>query len=108
MKEIEPSASQFPRHELAIRRLYARDATFREICEDYDQALCALRYRRSAASSSGPRVEQYRELVNELEGEISKILEGSEESASGWKTAEAEPWSHAVCRVSHTGEGWRR
>ena len=35
--------------------------------EDYDEALRALRYWQSAASSSDPRIEQYRELVNELE-----------------------------------------
>jgi hypothetical protein len=81
--QITAVVSRFPRHELAIRRLYSRDATFREICEDYDEALRALRYWQSAASSSDPRIEQYRELVNELEGEISNVLEGSERSASG-------------------------
>jgi hypothetical protein len=75
--------SRFPRHELAIRRLYTCDATFREICADYDQALRALRYWQSAATSSDPRIAQYHELVNELESEISNILEGCERSASG-------------------------
>ena len=81
--QITAVVSRFPRHELAIRRLYSRDATFREICEDYDEALRALRYWQSAASSSDPRIEQYRELVNELEEEISNVLEGSKRSASG-------------------------
>jgi hypothetical protein len=75
--------SRFPRHELAIRRLYARDAAFREICEDYSEALRALRYWQTAASSSDPRIEQYRELVSELESEISNLLEGSKRSTSG-------------------------
>jgi hypothetical protein len=41
--------------------------------------LRALRYWQSAASSSNPRIEQYRELVSELESEISGLLEGSED-----------------------------
>jgi hypothetical protein len=81
VKEIEPVASRFPEHELAIRRLYTCDATFRSICEDYSEALRALRYWQSAASSSDPRIEQYRELVSELESEISGLLERSKRSA---------------------------
>ena len=86
MKEIEAVVTRFPRHELAIRRLHARDATFRSICEDYSEALRALRHGQSAASSFDPRIEQYRELVSE----ISDLLEGSErfriglEGPSGW------------------------
>ena len=81
--QITAVVSRFPRHELAIRRLYSRDATFREICEDYDEALRALRYWQSAATSSDPRIEQYRELVSELESEISGLVEGCERSAAG-------------------------
>ena len=83
MPQITAVVSRFPRHELAIRRLYTRDATFREICADYDEALRALQYWQSAAGSSDPRVEQYRELVNELETEILGLLEASGRSASG-------------------------
>jgi hypothetical protein len=81
--QITAVVSRFPRHELSIRRLYSRDATFREICEDYDEALRALRYWQSAATSSDPRIEQYRELVSELESEISGLVEGCERSAAG-------------------------
>lgn len=70
--------------ELAIRRLYTtRDATFRSICEDYSEALRPLRHWQSAGSSSDSRIEQYRELVSELESKISNILEGSKRSTSG-------------------------
>ena len=72
MKEIEPVASRFPRHELAIRRLY-----FSVHLRGRQRSLRALRYWQSAGTSSDLRIEQYRELVNELEGEISNILEGS-------------------------------
>jgi hypothetical protein len=51
VKEIEPVACRFPKHELAIHRLYSRDATFRSICDDYSEALYALRYWQAAASS---------------------------------------------------------
>ena len=80
--QITAVVSRFPRHELAIRRLYSRDDTFREICEDYTEALRALQHWQSAGSSSDPRIGQYRELVSELESEILNVLEGSKGSAS--------------------------
>jgi hypothetical protein len=75
--------SRFPGHELAIRRLYKCDATFREICADHNEALRVLGHWQSAGNPTDPRIEQYAELVNELEKEIANILEGSNGSASG-------------------------
>ena len=75
--------TRFSGHELAIRRLHARDATFRAICEDLADAVRALRFWESAGPSSESRAKQYRELVSELENEIANLLEGSEKSASG-------------------------
>ncbi|QLH39282.1 MAG: hypothetical protein HWD60_10450 [Defluviicoccus sp.] len=74
---------RFPGHELAIRRLFQCDATFREICADYDDALHALQHWQSAGGPTDPRAEQYRDLVNELEGELASLLKRSSRSASG-------------------------
>ena len=83
-KEIEAVVARFPQHELAVRRLHARDPTFRSICEDYGEALRALRFWEAAEEPvSQSRVRQYRELVGELEDEIAKFLAGPEGPASG-------------------------
>ena len=83
MREIESLVSRFPRHELAIRRLYAADATFRTICGDYDEALRALRYWQGDGASSNGRIEQYRELLDDIESEILNKIGVTEKYGSG-------------------------
>ncbi len=81
-REIAGLASRFPRHELVMRRLHAHDQAFRAICEDYYEAMQALRHWQSAGTSSGDRVEQYREMLNDLESEVLRIIEGVEKNGS--------------------------
>ena len=45
---IAAVVTRFPERELEIHRQYARDPTFREICEDYDKVLKALRHCEEA------------------------------------------------------------
>jgi hypothetical protein len=85
VREIETLVSRFPRHVLAIRRLYAADARFRTICGDYDEALRALRYWQAAGASSNGRIEQYRELLDDLEREILNNIGVAEKYGSGRK-----------------------
>lgn len=77
VREIGALVSRFPRYELAMRRLYARDPTFRTICGDYYEALRALCYWQSEGTSSNDIIEQYRELLNDLESEVSSLIEGA-------------------------------
>ncbi len=85
MREIEALVSRFPRYELAMRRLYAADPTFRAICGDYDEALRALRYWQADGAHSGCRIEQYRELLDDLEREILNNIGVAERYGSGQK-----------------------
>jgi hypothetical protein len=57
--------------ELAIRRLYASDPDFREICEDHAIATCAQERWYTDKS----RHEEYRHIVQELEGHILKYID---------------------------------
>jgi len=85
VREIETLVSRFPRHELAMHRLYVADPTFRTICGDYDEALRALRYWQADGSDSGCRIEQYRELLDDLESEIlNKIGIAERYGQNGW------------------------
>lgn len=63
--------SRFPDAELAIHRLYARDATFRGICDDYEEAVAALDHWRDDAARS----DDFRRLAAEIEAEIADLLE---------------------------------
>lgn len=83
MSELIVLVSRLPRHELAIRRLYARDATFRAICRDYDEALRALRFWQSAGTPSDAKIDQYRQLAGELESELCKFIGYAEKHGSG-------------------------
>ena len=68
------AAGRFPEQELAIRRLCAHDPRFLGICEDYDEAVAALRRWEATGTSGGDRVEEYRQIVTDLESEIEAAL----------------------------------
>jgi hypothetical protein len=74
MEDIRAIISRLPASELQIRRRCARDAIFRAICADYEEASKALRYWEQQAVGGGTgergRVEEYGMLLAELEAEI--------------------------------------
>lgn len=63
--------SRFPRVELAIHRLYARDTRFRGICDDYEEAVAALRHWETADPA---RASDFRRLAGEIKDEIAACL----------------------------------
>lgn len=83
MAQIADLLKRFPRHELAIRRRYAYDATFRTICQDYSEALRAFRYWQSTGAASDDQLEQYRQLLIDLEDEVSTYIDHRERYRSG-------------------------
>lgn len=59
----------------AIARLIEKDDEFLALCEDYDACVNALRYwAKSREPEAKTRVHEYRNLVRELEEEISLTL----------------------------------
>jgi hypothetical protein len=76
--EIEALARRFPQHASTIRRLQVRDPCFRSICDDYGEAQRALKYWEAAGQAAPGRVEEYRQMVKELEAEALAILEAFE------------------------------
>ncbi len=72
---IAAVGTRFPERELEIHRQYARDPTFREICEDYDEVLKALRHCEVAGPAGAASVEDFRRIRDELEAEILGILD---------------------------------
>jgi hypothetical protein len=74
--KIAAVIARFPERELEIHRQYARDPKFEEICEDYGDALVALRHWEGAGPAGATRAEDYRRILEELEAEILGILDG--------------------------------
>ena len=78
MEEFRSIVARFPLREFDIRRRYARDASFRAICTDYQEAIGALRHWRQAAKDGNPegerRAEEYGNLILELEQEVLEHL----------------------------------
>jgi len=58
-----------------IARLIEVDGEFLALCEDYDVCVNALRFwAKSKEPDAKTRVHEYRNLVQELEEEISQVL----------------------------------
>jgi uncharacterized protein YdcH (DUF465 family) len=72
---IETLACRFPQHASTIRRLQARDPTFRSICDDYAEVQRALRHWEAVGGAASERVAEYRQSLQELEAEALAILE---------------------------------
>jgi hypothetical protein len=72
MNDLTAVIRIFPAHEFKLRRLYASEAEFKTLCEDYAVAIEAL----DRWSNDRVRARQYRQLVDELEDEIFEFVEG--------------------------------
>jgi hypothetical protein len=68
----------FTGEEWGIRRLAARDPSFRACWEQYEEALHFAEHWRATAGTLDPRTRDYTALVEELEKEIQQRL-GQEE-----------------------------
>ena len=68
---------RFPDKKHTINLLMAEDSEFRDLCEDYDACVDALRYwTKSKAPEAETRVTEYHGLIQELEDEINQALVG--------------------------------
>ena len=74
MKDLESVIRRFPMQELAIRRLCTRYPSFKEICEDHNTATCAA----ERWSADEMRAAEYRDLIVEIEQEITDYLSKAE------------------------------
>ena len=70
MKEVASLIRRFPAHEFAVRRLYASDPEFKEVCEHHATATGAL--ERWKADKD--KADEWREMVKELEDEALEYL----------------------------------
>lgn len=67
---------RFPRRELEIRRLWARNEEFRCACEDYEAAVKAFRHWERIEGNA-ERAEEYRLLAGEIATEIAARLDAA-------------------------------
>jgi hypothetical protein len=79
MEEVRSVVARFPQRELEVRRRSSRDAHFRSICSDYEEATRALRYwelamKEGQGGQTVQRFKEYVSLVAELEDEILTYL----------------------------------
>lgn len=82
MEEIRSVLARFPQRELDIRRCVIRDASFRAICSDYEEAVRARDHWQKIVTEGdleGERiVKDYNSLLSELEEEIEAYLNRSQ------------------------------
>lgn len=77
MEDIRAIVNRFPQRELQLRRRCRRDAAFRAICADYEEATAALRRWQGAGEAGEPKVAEYATFLGELEAEILAGLDQS-------------------------------
>ena len=65
---------KFPNHIEAIQALLQKDATFKEICADYEEICTWLDSHDRSKDSPYKDSDLTRELMRELEDEITKVL----------------------------------
>jgi hypothetical protein len=75
--KIAAVVARFSKRELEIHRQYISDPKFQEICEDYSDALVALRHWEEVGPAGATRAEDYRRIRDELEEEILGVLDGT-------------------------------
>jgi len=68
---------RFPECELAIHRGYAQDSEFRGLCDDYEEAVTALRYWESPGSADAAKAEDFRRLATEIAEDIAAFLDAN-------------------------------
>jgi hypothetical protein len=73
MKCLATVVRCFGAHEFAVRRLYATDPDFQEICEDYAIAIGSLNRWKDDQEKS----VDYQDIVTEIEAEILAYLEAA-------------------------------
>jgi hypothetical protein len=73
---------KFPEAVASICELFQKSASFKSLCEDYQDCLAAWQYWRQAASEDAPALcQSYAELLEELEQEVRQYLK--QEQAPG-------------------------
>ena len=65
---------KFPNHFEAIQALLQKDATFREICADYEQIYTWLDEYCHSQGRPSNECDHARQLIRELEVEIIQVL----------------------------------
>lgn len=80
MSRVSEIVGKFPANELTLHRLYANSETFRTICADYLDASRALEFWRSSTSTANDKSEEYRKIMDELEKEITELVERTDHS----------------------------
>jgi hypothetical protein len=88
MEEIGSIVVRFPQREFDIRRRCARDTHFSSICQDYEEAVRALRYWQNAAQAgerkreADRKAQEYASFLGELEAEILANLNPNRASSN--------------------------
>ncbi len=65
---------KFSNHIEAIQTLLQKDATFEEVCADYEEMCTWLASQQESTVLSTEEIENTREVIQELEDEINKML----------------------------------
>jgi hypothetical protein len=66
---------RFPGQDVAVRNLYDQNEEFQSLCLDYVSSLEALKGFQENVSQQGRSIEEYKELIRQLESELREYLQ---------------------------------
>ena len=68
---------RFPQHIESIRLLLKKNPTFGEVCDDYEEICTWVHNNSHLAGQSSAAYDQARDLMQDLEDEIKKMVKES-------------------------------
>ncbi len=71
---MRPLYRNFPKYIVAIQALLQKDATFREICANYEEMCTWLACQEYPKDRSAEECDRARDVIRSLEDEINKVL----------------------------------
>ncbi|WP_340109045.1 hypothetical protein [Pikeienuella sp. HZG-20] len=74
MAKLTAVFNRFPEHELVIHRLCGQEPDFMGVCEDYEEAVAALRRWEEAGAGHVERAREYRVILDEIESDIREEI----------------------------------
>ena len=79
MHVVDHAIERFPASASVVRRLYLSDKSFREACGDLALSIASLRsFEARPDAHLRPEVEDYRQLLRELEAELRLYIDAAE------------------------------
>lgn len=82
-EELQVVKRKFPEQNERIEKLFRASEDFRSLCSDYSLCLRYLKKFKKETAKKQLSIEEYRDVLAELERELSHFMSGSKNKSTG-------------------------